>query len=611
MAVKGSQKTTDNLRGPRAHHHGIGTRPPKVENIQATVKRVWTYMRREKRLFWLVLVIVLISSLLSLLGPYLLGVAVDRVIEDPETSTLLQMVVLLGTVYLFHSLTLWLQNYWMIGISQNTVFTMRNHLFSHLQRLPILFFQERQFGELMSRLTNDMENVSRTLNTAIIQFTTSVITILGTIGMMLWLSPLLTVLTLTIVPVMYAGMKWITRRTGRFFKEQQKELGEMNGYVEEMFSGQTIIKMFSQEQKVIDTFQKKNEALRHASYWAQTYTGFIPKLMNMLNNVSFAIIVGGGGILAVNGAVSIGVIVTFTTYSRQFTRPLNDLANQFNMILSAVAGADRVFQIIDEAIETKDEGNAESIRELQGNIEFRSVYFSYEDEQPTLKNITFDAAPGETVALVGPTGAGKTTIISLLSRFYETNEGEILIDGENIKTITRDSLRKQMGVVLQDSTLFHTTIRENLRYGRLDASDEEVEQAAKAANAHSFISRLPDGYDTVLDADGKGISHGQRQLLSIARALLADPSLLILDEATSSIDTVTEIKINEALSKLMKGRTSFVIAHRLHTIRSADLILVLKDGEIIEKGNHEELLNNDGFYADMIKTQQNDSLNTG
>ncbi|WP_085506748.1 ABC transporter ATP-binding protein [Thalassobacillus devorans] len=568
-------------------------------------------MRREKRLFWLVLVIVLISSLLSLLGPYLLGVAVDRVIEDPETSTLLQMVVLLGTVYLFHSLTLWLQNYWMIGISQNTVFTMRNHLFSHLQRLPILFFQERQFGELMSRLTNDMENVSRTLNTAIIQFTTSVITILGTIGMMLWLSPLLTVLTLTIVPVMYAGMKWITRRTGRFFKEQQKELGEMNGYVEEMFSGQTIIKMFSQEQKVIDTFQKKNEALRHASYWAQTYTGFIPKLMNMLNNVSFAIIVGGGGILAVNGAVSIGVIVTFTTYSRQFTRPLNDLANQFNMILSAVAGADRVFQIIDEAIETKDEGNAESIRELQGNIEFRSVYFSYEDEQPTLKNITFDAAPGETVALVGPTGAGKTTIISLLSRFYETNEGEILIDGENIKTITRDSLRKQMGVVLQDSTLFHTTIRENLRYGRLDASDEEVEQAAKAANAHSFISRLPDGYDTVLDADGKGISHGQRQLLSIARALLADPSLLILDEATSSIDTVTEIKINEALSKLMKGRTSFVIAHRLHTIRSADLILVLKDGEIIEKGNHEELLNNDGFYADMIKTQQNDSLNTG
>ncbi|WP_082412118.1 ABC transporter ATP-binding protein [Thalassobacillus devorans] len=568
-------------------------------------------MRREKRLFWLVLVIVLISSLLSLLGPYLLGVAVDRVIEDPETSTLLQMVVLLATVYLFHSLSLWLQNYWMIGISQNTVFTMRNHLFSHLQRLPILFFQERQFGELMSRLTNDMENVSRTLNTAVIQFTTSLITILGTIGMMLWLSPLLTGLTLTIVPVMYVGMKWITRRTGRFFKEQQKVLGDMNGYVEEMFSGQTIIKMFSQEQKVIDTFQKKNEALRHASYWAQTYTGFIPKLMNMLNNVSFAIIVGGGGILAVKGAVSIGVIVTFTTYSRQFTRPLNDLANQFNMILSAVAGADRVFQIVDEAIETKDEENADAIQELQGKIEFRSVYFSYEDEQPTLKNITFHAAPGETVALVGPTGAGKTTIISLLSRFYETNEGEILIDGKNIKTITRDSLRKQMGVVLQDSTLFHTTIRGNLRYGRLDASDEEVELAAKAANAHSFISRLPDGYDTVLDADGKGISHGQRQLLSIARALLADPSLLILDEATSSIDTVTEIKINEALSKLMKGRTSFVIAHRLHTIRTADLILVLQEGKIIEKGGHRELLENEGFYADLVKTQRNDSLNTG
>nr|WP_235062668.1 ABC transporter ATP-binding protein [Thalassobacillus devorans] len=568
-------------------------------------------MRSEKRLFWLVLVIVLISSLLSLLGPYLLGVAVDRVIEDPETSTLLQMLVLLGAVYIFHSITLWLQNYWMIGISQNTVFTMRNHLFSHLQRLPILFFQERQFGELMSRLTNDMENVSRTLNTAVIQFTTSLITILGTIGMMLWLSPLLTVLTLTIVPVMYFGMKWITKRTGRFFKDQQRELGDMNGYVEEMFSGQTIIKMFSQEQNVIDTFQKKNEALRHASYWAQTYSGFIPKLMNMLNNISFAIIVGGGGLLAVNGAVSIGVIVTFTTYSRQFTRPLNDLANQFNMILSAVAGADRVFQIIDETEETKDEKQAEPIQSLNGKIDFRSVYFSYEDEQPTLKNINFTASPGETVALVGPTGAGKTTIISLLSRFYETDEGEILVDGQNLKSVTRDSLRKQMGVVLQDATLFHTTIRENLRYGRLDARDEEVEEAAKAANAHSFISRLPEGYDTILDADGKGISHGQRQLLSIARAILADPSLLILDEATSSIDTVTEIKINEALANLMEGRTSFVIAHRLNTIRAADLILVLQDGEIIEQGNHQELLKKEGFYADLVRAQQNDSLGAG
>ncbi|MFG6113808.1 ABC transporter ATP-binding protein [Halobacillus sp. MO56] len=611
MADNKGHKQTESPQLPKARHHGIGTRPPKVENIKATIKRVWSYMRSEKRLFWLVLVIVLISSLLSLLGPYLLGVAVDRVIEDPETSTLLQMLVLLGAVYIFHSITLWLQNYWMIGISQNTVFTMRNHLFSHLQRLPILFFQERQFGELMSRLTNDMENVSRTLNTAVIQFTTSLITILGTIGMMLWLSPLLTVLTLTIVPVMYFGMKWITKRTGRFFKDQQRELGDMNGYVEEMFSGQTIIKMFSQEQNVIDTFRKKNETLKHASYWAQTYSGFIPKLMNMLNNISFAIIVGGGGILAVNGAVSIGVIVTFTTYSRQFTRPLNDLANQFNMILSAVAGADRVFQIIDETEETKDEEQAEAIKNLHGGIEFRSVYFSYEDEQPTLKNINFTASPGETVALVGPTGAGKTTIISLLSRFYETDEGEILVDGQNLKHITRDSLRKQMGVVLQDATLFHTTIRENLRYGRLDASDEEVEDAAKAANAHSFISRLPEGYDTVLDADGKGISHGQRQLLSIARAILADPSLLILDEATSSIDTVTEIKINEALANLMEGRTSFVIAHRLNTIRSADLILVLQDGKIIEQGSHQELLKKEGFYADLVRAQQNNDLNAG
>ncbi|GGF19998.1 putative ABC transporter ATP-binding protein YfiC [Halobacillus andaensis] len=590
----------------RRHHHGIGTAPPKVDDIKSTLKRIWSYMAHEKKRFKVVLAILVLSSALSLLGPYLLGVAVDQVIAQPNANTLWTMLSLLLGVYAFHSLFLWMQNYWMIDISQNTVFRMRNHLFSHLQRLPILFFQRRQQGELMSRLTNDMENVSRTLNTAIIQFVTSVLTILGTLVIMLWLSPVLTLLTLTIVPVMYFGMKWITKRTGRYFKDQQKHLGDVNGYVEEMFSGQTIISMFSREERVIKDFEEKNEALKHSGYWAQTYSGFIPKLMNMLNNVSFAIIVGAGGWLALNGSISIGVIVTFTTYSRQFTRPLNDLANQYNMILSAVAGAERVFQVIDENEEKQDEKQAQDIKNMRGDIEFRDVQFSYEEEQ-TLSHINFHAAPGETIALVGPTGAGKTTIISLLSRFYEIDEGSILMDGKEINTITRDSLRSQMGVVLQDSTMFHTTIRENLRYGRLDASDHEVEEVAKAAHAHDFISQLPDGYDTVLDSDGGGVSHGQRQLLSIARAMLADPALLILDEATSSIDTVTEIKINDALAKLMKGRTSFVIAHRLNTIRAADQILVLQHGEIIEKGNHHELQGLGGFYSDLVKAQQAES----
>ncbi|MGP4076843.1 ABC transporter ATP-binding protein [Halobacillus sp. K22] len=591
-------------RPPIRRHQGIGTAPPKVDDIRSTLKRIWHYMADKKKRFYTVLAVILLSSSLSLLGPYFLGVTVDLAIAHPSSNDVVRMLGLLLLIYGFHSLFLWLQNYWMIGIAQDTVYSMRNHLFSHLQRLPVIFFQQRQQGELMSRLTNDMENVSRTLNTAVVQFFTSVLTIIGTVVIMIWLSPMLTLMTLTIVPVMYFGMKWITKRTGEFFKKQQKDLGDVNGYVEEMFSGQNIISMFSREERVIQDFEAKNAALKHSGYWAQVYTGFIPKLMNMLNNASFAIIVGAGGLLALNGFISIGIIVTFTTYSRQFTRPLNDLANQFNMILSAVAGAERVFQIIDEAEEKEDEKQAETAGPLIGDVEFRNVDFSYEDNQRTLSNINFQAEHGQTVALVGPTGAGKTTIISLLSRFYEPDHGEILIDGKNIRSITRDSLRNQMGVVLQDATMFHTTIRENIRYGRLEASDEEVENAAKAAHAHDFIVRLPKGYDTWLDSDGGGVSHGQRQLLSIARAMIASPALLILDEATSSIDTVTEMKINDALSRLMKGRTSFVIAHRLNTIRSADLIIVLQEGKIVEKGSHQELVRQNGFYADLVKTQQ-------
>nr|WP_077625194.1 ABC transporter ATP-binding protein [Sediminibacillus massiliensis] len=568
---------------------------PTISNMKETLYRIWILMAAKKVLLIFVLIMVFLSSALSLLGPYLLGVTVDKLIEDFAYQQLATMLLLLGVVFVIQSAAVWFQNYWMISIAQQTVFTLRNNLFSHLQRLPLSFFQKRQTGELMSRLTNDIENVSRTLNSSVIQLATSILTLTGTIIMMLLLSPLLTLLTMLIVPLMFLGMNWITNRTGRFFKQQQFHLGDVNGYVEETLSGHETIKIFSQEKQVIDSFHEKNTMLRDVGYWAQTYSGFIPKLMNSLNNVSFTIIVGAGGLLALNGMVSIGIIVTFTTYARQFTRPLNDLANQYNVVLSAVAGAERVFEVMDEKEERDHSGN-EDLEKLKGDVEFNSVSFSYEEDQQTLNNIDFHAYPGQTIALVGPTGAGKTTIISLLSRFYDVEDGKILLDGKNINLIKRSSLRKHIGVVLQDTYLFETSVKENIRYGKLTASDNEVVQAAKHANAHDFIMKLPDGYETILHADGRGISHGQRQLLSIARVMLADPSLLILDEATSSIDTITEMKINDALQKLMKGRTSFVIAHRLNTVEKADNILVLQQGEIIEQGNHEELLKKQGYY---------------
>ncbi|MGD6801179.1 ABC transporter ATP-binding protein [Rossellomorea vietnamensis] len=576
---------------------------PKIKNWKSTLRRIWRYLSKEKGLLGLVILMVFISSFLGLLGPFLVGMAIDDFIVSRDASGLIQLILGLIVVYIVYSAAMWLQAYWMIGIAQNTVYRMRTELFEQLHKLPIPFFDRRQHGELMSRVTNDMENVSSTLNSSVIQIFSSILTLVGTVGVMLWLSPLLTLITMLIIPAMFLGLKWITNRTGKLFKETQKNLGDLNGYIEETVSGQRIVKTFSQEEKVMDDFLVKSDRLKTSAYWASTYSGFIPKLMNMLNNLSFAVIAGVGGILAVQGVITIGVIVIFTEYARQFTRPLNDLANQFNTLLSAVAGAERVFEILDEEKEEKDEGGAVSVEGISGEIEFSHVTFSYDKKTKTVEDISFKAEPGQTIALVGPTGAGKTTITNILSRFYDHDEGTITIDGKNLLYIKRESLRKNMGFVLQDSFLFQGTIRENIRYGRLDASDSEVERAAREANAHSFIIKLPDQYDTILSHDGGGISQGQKQLLSIARAILSDPSLLILDEATSSIDTVTEVKIQEALQRLMEGRTSIVIAHRLNTIQSADQILVLQSGRITERGSHDELLQQKGFYYELYNSQ--------
>lgn len=567
----------------------------RARNAWGTVKRIGTYFGDNRLALTLVILMVIASSLLGLLGPYLVGVAIDDFIVTKESSGLLLLLGSLLVIYIFHSLAIFLQNFWMVGIAQNIVYKLRKQLFEHFHQLPISFFDTRQQGELMSRVTNDIDNINNTLNESIIQVFASVITIVGTIAVMLWLSPLLTLITMSIIPLLLIGMRWITKRTGPLFKIQQQNLGELNAYIEEITSGQQIVKTFAQEERVKEEFAEKNEALQQSGFWALTIGGLIPKVMNTLNFISFTLIALFGGLLAIKGHITVGVIVIFSEYARQFTRPLNELSNQFNILLSAVAGAERVFSIIDEDIEEVDEQDAIEISEPGGHFEFTDVSFAY-DERPVLENINLEAKPGETVAFVGHTGAGKTTLINLISRFYDYNSGEIYLDGTPLSTIKRASLRSHMAFVLQDTFLFETTIRENIRYGRLEATDEEVIEAAKLANAHDFISRLPDGYDTMLDEASTTLSEGQKQLLTISRAMIADPTILILDEATSNIDTVTELLIQDSLKRLMENRTSFIIAHRLNTIRQADQIIMLEHGKIIERGTHESLLDKKGHY---------------
>lgn len=577
----------------------------RAKNMGATLKRIWAYLSRQKGMLFLVILMVIFSSGLGLLGPYLIGMAIDDYIVTQETNGLGTLLVGLIFVFLFHSLAIFLQNFWMIGIAQNTVFDLRKDLFEQFHRLPISYFDKRQHGELMSRLTNDIDNVNNTLNQSVIQIFSSVLTLAGTLIVMLILSPILTVVTLVIVPLMFYAMKWITSRTGPLYKLQQKHLGEVNGYVEEIASGQHVVKTYSQEDKVIRAFETRNAELKRTGFWAQMIAGLTPKIMNMLNFLSFGLIALAGGLLAIYSnqeLVTVGIIVIFTEYARQFTRPLNELSNQFNILLSAIAGAERVFNVMDEEKEERDEKNARELTETAGHVIFDEVQFAYEKET-IIDRVSFEAKPGETVAFVGHTGAGKTTIINLISRFYNYDAGKITLDGVDIKDITRSSLRKQMAFVLQDTFLFHGTIRENIRYGKLNATDEEVEQAAKDANAHDFITKLPNGYDTILDQSGSGISQGQKQLLTIARALIASPSILILDEATSNIDTITELKIQEALKRLMEGRTSFVIAHRLNTVKEADTIIMLENGKIIEKGSHDELIKQKGAYYNLHESQ--------
>jgi ATP-binding cassette subfamily B multidrug efflux pump len=593
-------------RGPGRHLRGPIEKP---KNLGATLIQIGSYLKDDFGLLILVIFAVLLNSACTLAGPLVIGNAIDQYIIPGDFKGLIGISLVLLGIYALNSFAAFLQGFLMAPISEKTVARMRKDLFSKYHTLSLKFFDTHTHGELMSRLTNDIDSVAATLHSSLTQFISGIITIVGTVILMLSKSLVLTLVTLSVIPLMLLLTRAITKHTGKLFMAQQRTLGELNGKIEETISGQRVVKVFCREKQVIAEFEDSNQRLKQTALKAQVLSRFMGPSMNMLNNLGFALVAGIGGLLAIGNiggaAVTAGTISIFLNYSRQFTRPINQLANQYNMVLSAAAGAERVFQVLAQEPEPVDAPHAVDLKEtgVKGHVEFEKVSFAYDDENLVLKDFDLEVKPGQTVALVGHTGAGKTTVINLLTRFYDVDEGAIHIDGIDIQNIKRDSLRSSLGIVLQDTYLFNASVRENIRYGRLDATNEEIQQAAKTANAHDFIIRLPQGYDTILTDDGGNLSHGQRQLLAIARAILANPAILILDEATSSVDTRTEVHIQKAMHNLMKGRTSFVIAHRLSTIRDADQIVVINHGELIEKGTHKELLKHKGFYYNLYQSQ--------
>ncbi|WML58326.1 ABC transporter ATP-binding protein [Neobacillus sp. PS2-9] len=578
----------------------------KPKNFKGTLKRLWHYFGNEKKMLTLIFTFILIDSVLMLLAPFLIGKSVDAMTLKSgkvDFNLLEVMIIVLTCAYVADAILTFLQGWLMAGVAQRVVKRLREALFQKLQKLPVSFFDSRTHGELMSRLSNDIDNVSNTISQSTTQLMSGLMIISGSLIMMLILSPLLTVASLLTVPLVFLLTRTIAKRTSVLFKNQQIQLGTLNGHIEETISGIEVVKAFNHEEKVIEEFDVVNEKLRAVGLKAQIWSGFLMPIMNVINNLGFAIVAVIGGVLAVKSLITVGAIASFITYSRQFVRPLNDLANIFNILQSGVAGAERVFEVMDEQEEPADLPSAVILENPKGHVVFENVSFGYRSDVPILKNVSFEAHIGSSTALVGPTGAGKTTIVNLLTRFYDVTDGKILLDGRDIREYTRDSLRKCFGFVLQDTYLFSGTIKDNIKYGKPDATDEEIEQAAKMANADGFIKRLPQQYETALSENGGNLSQGQRQLLAIARVILAKPSLLILDEATSSIDTRTELHIQAALLSLMENRTSFIIAHRLNTIRDADTIMVIDHGEIIEKGNHDELMKAKGRYHQMFYNQ--------
>ena len=638
MSQNSNTGRPNNQGGPmgRGGWGAMGRPVEKAKNFRGTLKRLLLYFLPQKFRLSIVLVAAILGTVFNIIGPKILGLATTKLFigliakfevqgknqaiskalaHNPALPLHLSpvpgidfgyignvLLILLG-LYIISAIFMFIQQYLMAGVAQRTVYKLRKEVDEKLSRLPLKYFDGRTHGEILSRAVNDMDNISTTLQQSVTQLITSAVTLLGVLVLMLTISWELSLIVLVTLPLSMFIVTRIAKRSQDYFRKQQRSLGDLNGHVEEMYTGHKIVKAFGHEGKAIAQFDEFNEKLYDAGWKAQYVSGIIMPLMRFVGNIGYVFVAVVGGVMVTQNAISIGDVQAFIQYAQQFSQPITMLANIANVIQLTMASAERIFELLDEEEQVPEVVDAVVIEAPQGAVEFQHVRFGYSEDNILMEDMNIDVKPGQMIAIVGPTGAGKTTLVNLLMRFYEVNGGKIMLDGVDITQLKRGDLRRTFGMVLQDTWLFNGTIRDNIAYGREDASEEEIMRASKAAYADHFIRTLPEGYGMVLNEEATNISQGQRQLLTIARAFLADPEILILDEATSSVDTRTELLIQQAMSELMRGRTSFVIAHRLSTIRDADLILVMNHGTIIEKGTHEGLLAQNGFYADLYNSQ--------
>ena len=602
------------MANERRRMGGRGQMPvEKAKDFKGSIGKLFAYMKQYHAAVAVVILCAIASTVFSVIGPDILGKATTELSNgllakiqgtgSIDFTKIGQILLFVLGLYLLSTLFSFVQGWLMTGVTQKVCYRMRKDISEKIDRMPMAYFESRTYGEVLSRITNDVDTLGQSLNQSITQIITSVATMVGVLVMMLRISPLMTLIAVVILPISVTLISLVVKKSQKYFKQQQEYLGHINGQVEETYAGHTVIQAYNKEKDMVQQFQETNDTLYHSAWKSQFLSGLMQPIMMFVGNLGYAAVALSGGLLAIRGTITIGDIQAFIQYVKNFTQPMQQIAQVLNQVQSMAAASERVFEFLEEAEEVQTAEHPLELANVEGNVDFQHVSFGYQPEQCVIHDFSAKVKSGQKIAIVGPTGAGKTTMVKLLMRFYDVSGGAILLDGHDVRDFDRHKLRESFGMVLQDTWLFQGTIMENIRYGRLDATDEEVIAAAKAAHADSFIRQLPDSYQMELNEDASNVSQGQKQLLTIARAILADNRVMILDEATSSVDTRTEILIQKAMDHLMEGRTSFIIAHRLSTIRNADMILVMKDGDIIEQGTHEELLEKNGFYADLYRSQ--------